>query len=292
MNRKLLLIAMLALPARAFAQESAEVSLDSLRALSVWEAEQGFARTAAELGTREAFLAHLAEESVVFTPRARDGIEAYRALEESNEVLQWEPAFAESSSADDLGYTTGPYIYRAGPAEPVTGRGLYFTIWQRNADGVWKVVLDLGTAADAEPAATRRIEIPQRSAAPAADAALRRSNLLRLEQLLADAAAARSAQRALRQALDVDVRHNNGGTIVRGGRAVAASVPDSAVAYVQQGAGFSRDADMAYTFGEYTHGKRASETEPDGNWVRIWRVQGNGEWNIVHLVTAPFASSR
>lgn len=283
--------AALSIGSAAAAQDSAAVSVDSLRAMTVWEAEQAFARMAAELGTREAFLANLAEESVVFTPRATDGVEAYTAFAESTELLQWEPVFAETSSADDLGYTTGPYTYRTSPDAPVTGSGWYFSVWQRNADGVWKVVLDLGTGAERVPNAAGTIEVPERTPAPQASASQRRANLLRLEQLLADAARRRSAQRALVRAVDVDVRHNDAGTIVRGGRAVARTIPDTTVVYEQLGHGFSDAADMAYTYGEYTIGPRPA-AEPDGNWVRIWRVQGNGEWYIVHLVTAPIARTR
>jgi ketosteroid isomerase-like protein len=292
MKRKFLILAVAcALPAGAAAQDSAAVALDSLRAMTVVEAEQAFARAAAELGMRAAFLAHLADDAVVFTPRATDGQEAYGALAESSEVLQWEPAIAESSMADDLGYTTGPYTYRSAPDAPVSGSGWYLSVWQRKADGVWKVVLDLGTPTEAAAAAGGRVEIPARTAAPTASAAQRRTNLLALEQLIADVSARGSAQRAILRAVDVDARHNDAGTLVRGGRAVARTVPDTAVAYEQLGHGFSQDADMAYTYGEYTMG-RESSAEPDGNWVRIWRMQGDGQWYIVHMVTAPIARAR
>lgn len=278
-------------PAAAAAQDTATVSLDSLRAMTVWEAEQAFARAAAEHGTRAAFLANLADQSVVFTPRATDGMTAYRAFGESTEVLQWEPIFAETSPGGDLGYTTGPYTYRTAPDAPVTASGWYFSVWQRNDEGVWKVVLDLGTGAEDLPSASGAIEIPERTPPPQASASQRRANLLRLEQMLEDAARRRSAQRALVQAVDVDVRHNDAGTIVRGGRAVARTIPDTTVVYEQLGHGFSDAADMAYTYGEYTIGSRPT-AEPDGNWVRIWRVQGNGEWYLVHLITAPIARTR
>jgi len=56
-----------------------------------------------------------------------------------------EPLFAEGSG--DLGYTHGTYRRERvnSEDEAVVETGRYVTIWRRNADGKWKVVLDIGT---------------------------------------------------------------------------------------------------------------------------------------------------
>ncbi len=70
---------------------------------------------------------------------------AMGALDRPDFSLSWEPLFAEGSG--DLGYTHGTYRRERVDSEgnPVVQTGRYVTIWRRNADGEWKVVLDIGT---------------------------------------------------------------------------------------------------------------------------------------------------
>jgi ketosteroid isomerase-like protein len=61
--------------------------------------------------------------------------------------LTWSPNHAEASRDGTLGYTYGEYEARRGTA---ISRGMYTTVW-RKIEGHWKVVLDLGSAARAQP---------------------------------------------------------------------------------------------------------------------------------------------
>ena len=60
--------------------------------------------------------------------------------------LTWKPTFAEMSRSGDLGYTTGTYESRGKDAQgqPTLRTGRYVSIWKKQADGTWKVVLDTG----------------------------------------------------------------------------------------------------------------------------------------------------
>lgn len=73
-------------------------------------------------------------------------------LSDATVRLRWSPSRAVASEAGDLGYTVGPYeVVRleAAPGEdPVLARGLYLTVWRRQADGSWKVVADIGNPAE------------------------------------------------------------------------------------------------------------------------------------------------
>ncbi|MGH7445355.1 MAG: YybH family protein [Longimicrobiales bacterium] len=273
--------------AQPSAVDSVRGSLDSLRVQSVVEAERDFARASAELGIREGFLRFLADDAVVFTPRATNGPEQYRNAPPSDAVLEWQPVIAETALSDDLGYTTGPYTLRAAPNAPVDGRGWYFTVWRRNAEGVWQVVLDMGTATAAAPEATAAVEVPSRDPVPPGDVASRTARLLELDDMIAAAAQRRSARRAVSTALSVDARHNDAGVIVQGGVLVARTLPDTAVSYSRLGHGVSGAGDLAYTYGEYTVGEQPSVIEPTGNWLRVWRIGLDGQWSIIQLVTAP-----
>lgn len=61
--------------------------------------------------------------------------------------LAWTPDFAEVASSGDLGYTIG--TYRMGmdsPDGPVTINGKYMTVWKKQADGGWRVAVDMFNA--------------------------------------------------------------------------------------------------------------------------------------------------
>lgn len=60
--------------------------------------------------------------------------------------LRWEPLGAEVSRT--VGYTYGRYVSRGTDQEgkPVTRYGKYVTIWKKQVDGSWKVVLDIGNS--------------------------------------------------------------------------------------------------------------------------------------------------
>lgn len=285
------LLFLAAAPARA--QEPADSArslrapLDVLQAQPVWAAEREFARLTGTVGIRAGFLSFLANDAVVFMPRATDARQHYDAVQPAPMVLAWAPAIAEASAADDLGYTTGPYELRDADGASL-GHGWYFSIWRRNAERVWEVVLDIGTpTAEPPPAPPADVEVPRRDPAPPGDAAARTAQLLVLDDLIAAAAQQRSAQRALATTLHVDARHNDGGHITRGGVPVVQSLLDQPMAFRRLGHGVSAAADLGYTYGEYTFGGAASEIDPDGNWVRVWRVGPDGRWQVVHLVTAP-----
>jgi ketosteroid isomerase-like protein len=69
-----------------------------------------------------------------------------------NYQLTWTPTDAQMGPSGDMGYTWGHFEGRSKDASgnPVLNSGRYMTIWRRQADGSWKVVLDAGAN---EPAA-------------------------------------------------------------------------------------------------------------------------------------------
>jgi ketosteroid isomerase-like protein len=66
--------------------------------------------------------------------------------------LTWTPTDAVMGPSGDIGYTWSHYEGRSKDASgnPVTTSGRFITIWRRQRDGSWKVVLDAGAN---EPAA-------------------------------------------------------------------------------------------------------------------------------------------
>jgi ketosteroid isomerase-like protein len=64
-----------------------------------------------------------------------------------NYQLTWTPTDAMMGPSGDMGYTWGHYEGRSKDANgnPVLTSGRYITMWRREPDGNWKVVLDAGS---------------------------------------------------------------------------------------------------------------------------------------------------
>lgn len=107
-------------------------------------------------GDRELFITFWAEDAVnLSTGRepvtGREAIlEQWTPLLESAELsLYWTPVKVEASSSGELGYTWGTYELMKTDDQGGVVRldhGKYTTIWRKNDEGTWQVVLDTGNS--------------------------------------------------------------------------------------------------------------------------------------------------
>ena len=112
--------------------------------------EAEFAADVAQRG-HAAFVSHFAEEGVeVVDGGGFDNIAAIRKQPPWPEgtSLTWTPVKADMAASGDLGYTYGNYVYTAKNKEgkPVANYGKYTSIWKKQKDGQWKVVVDMGNS--------------------------------------------------------------------------------------------------------------------------------------------------
>ncbi|NIP58836.1 MAG: DUF4440 domain-containing protein [Gemmatimonadetes bacterium] len=122
------------------------------------EADRAFAAAVAEGGS-EAWASWFAEDGALVREgvgeiRGRAAVgEASRFLDDPGTKLRWEPRRGELAASGELGWTTGDYtIESAGPdGEVRRGQGVYVTIWRRQDDGAWRVVIDLGNPTEPAP---------------------------------------------------------------------------------------------------------------------------------------------
>jgi len=140
---KSILLFPLLLATAAMAQEP-----DSTSALfSMREAERNFARASVMIGRNAAFAENFADESVLFTDRwITNGKQVSKERKASPIVLKWEPEFMDISASRDFGISTGPWeVQEYRPNTPSLFTGYFLTVWKRQPDGVWKVILDGGS---------------------------------------------------------------------------------------------------------------------------------------------------
>jgi ketosteroid isomerase-like protein len=112
--------------------------------------EAEFAADVAQHG-HDAFVSHFAEEGVEVVDGGgfnnKEAIRKQPAWPEGTS-LTWTPIKADMASSGDLGYTYGNYVYTAKNKEgkTVTSYGKYTSIWKKQKDGQWKVVVDVGNS--------------------------------------------------------------------------------------------------------------------------------------------------
>jgi len=69
-------------------------------------------------------------------------------LNDKNNRLTWAPVHVDVSESGDLGYSFGNYEFRSIGKDGKSSieHGKYATIWKKQKDGRWKVVLDMGNS--------------------------------------------------------------------------------------------------------------------------------------------------
>ncbi len=75
----------------------------------------------------------------------RSNIKAHYANKKyRHALLQWAPVFVDVAASGDLGYTYGNYTYTASDSlgNAISTKGIFHTVWKRQADGQWRFVWD------------------------------------------------------------------------------------------------------------------------------------------------------
>jgi ketosteroid isomerase-like protein len=134
--------------ASAGASSGNKANADMLRHM---EAE--FMKSAAEHGSA-GYMAYYADDAVEL-PNGADALQGKDAiaktmgfLDQKDNHLEWTPVYADMAASGDLGYTYGTYVFttKDKTGKTVEEHGKYTSIWKKQKDGKWKVVLDMGNA--------------------------------------------------------------------------------------------------------------------------------------------------
>jgi len=136
-----------------FLQACNEIENDSFdsQKVSVVKVEKEFEKMAAEKGIAEAFYFYADENAVIKREndsliKGRENIRKYYLGDfYKNASVKWSPDYVDVSSNGDMAYTYGNYIWQS--SADSTGkiseyRGVFHTVWKKQADGTWKYVWD------------------------------------------------------------------------------------------------------------------------------------------------------
>jgi len=262
------------------------------------DTERAFARRAKVVGVRDSFLEFFAEDAIAFTPDAVSARERLLKQESTpfavNELL-WEPRTGDVAASGELGWLTGNSTFIDHSAkEPAPHYGNYLSVWRKQADGQWRVFIDVGTALRAEaefaPGFTR-MPFTARYAGKD-DKAAAGPSLLDADRRLNARLATDGVTRTYSDHVTAATRlHRPGGPPAVGPQAIAAWLERNAVGLsaASTAAESSAAGDLGYSYGKY---EVQSPQPGSGAYVRIWTRNAAGRWFVVADVTQPTPPKR
>lgn len=278
------------LPTRA----TAEGELDSLVA-----AERAFAARSVAKGMKDAFLAYLAEGSVVFQPTAVDARKLWEMRPPSAASLSWEPSFAAVSSAGDLGYSTGPWEFRppadslGTPAPPESySYGQFNSVWRHDKKTGWRLISDIGVV---HPKPSRGgVGSGEFTAGPALKIRTMKSGRADIpgeDERLSKAMRATGPRAALVAHGAVDLRLNTEGRFPAIGLEAAQARFDTLggfYEYKTEGSAIARSGDLGYSYGLAERFLSANGAPADTSvFMHVWRQEGGRFWRLALAVLNP-----
>ena len=264
---------------------------------SLVAAERAFARTSVEKGIRESFLTFFAEDGINFQPhpvKTREAILKRPAPAARPPIeLNWQPAYADVSRAGDLGYTTGPYtLVDQSPEKRPTQYGIYFSIWKKQSDGAWRVVVDAGI--ETPDASSNAIEFKQapssRFTRAFSTSALdyNRASLMKLDREFLEASNSNGLLKAFLDRSATDARlHRNGRFPLVGRAAIKSFLSEDqmTLTWEPMKSDVSASSDLGYTYGSYQ--LKYSEKSEKGYYVRVWKRNRGGDWKLALDTLSP-----
>ena len=260
------------------------------------ETEKEFSGVSASKGTREAFLAYLDEEAIIFRPGPVAGRKWMEDHSAKPGILTWEPIFADIAKSDDLGYTTGPWEFRKlSLSEEPAAYGHYITLWRKPRFGSWKVVLDVGIQHPAYPSKDVTLTWPTEQFSGGktlrkTDVSAEEASLLKVDEGFSKQIAKKGIYRSYSELLADDPRFYRMDIFpIIGKSAVVNFLKEEKGAwqFLPEKASVSGGCDLGYTYGSYKLMKTPGGAEEPGYYVRIWQKGKKGQWKIVLDVLNP-----
>jgi ketosteroid isomerase-like protein len=261
---------------------------------SMVDTELAFAKMSTEQGVRPSFMAFIDEDGILFRPRAVKGkqwlAENPVPASDKRPLLSWYPTFADVARAGDLGYTTGPWEYKADihDAKPVAW-GNFLTVWRRQPDGSWKFAIDLGISnpQPGTPAPAWQLPRGYRQPAKGSEANVQKEQaaLFGENSVFGSSFNFSDARTAFASFAAAEVRVFREEKIpFVGMTAAAAALPDGSTVWTWQPTfvNVSRSGDLGYTYGTYqvTSKDFSEKILERGNYYRVWKKQA-GKWKLV-----------
>ena len=261
------------------------------------DSERAFAKRALEVGWKQAFLDYFSESAVGYNGEeigsAKEQIRANPDPPKDHQLL-WDPRYGDVARSGELGYLTGPsrnILPSRNNGQP--RYGAYASVWKRERDGTFRVVMDVGTItprAPSFPDTFTRAPSANRFAGDLND----RTPPLGTADSVLNSDLRTSAARAYRGRLAPGVRFHRPLTMPVLGEMAVLRYLATQPRYDQMDSRYAESAqsgDLGYTWGTWSRrlppaprgagAKPAADRMESGLYTRIWVRERSGQWKVV-----------
>ena len=113
---------------------------------TIMASELAFAKTAKREGIKIAFEKYMAPTGQIVVGNTITNALSYyeRIPNDTTDLLWWRPVLAFVNRENDFGFATGPFRYFKNKNGAAVGSGYTFSIWEKNSDGLFKILFDGG----------------------------------------------------------------------------------------------------------------------------------------------------
>lgn len=249
---------------------------------SLLDAEWAFINLAKETNTRDAFWAQFTDETILFGEGPVNAKKSYENQKPNAGWLKWEPVYSDIATSGDFGYNTGPWEFRpAKTDENAVAFGHFVSMWKKQEDGSWKLLLDIGidhSKPNSVPAWKTSLIESARKKNSEGDA---RGAFQKLEQDFINAQLNNKAS-AYKESLSSEIRLYRPGKepITKSSTVASYLEQEPVVHYHFVDGNISSTADLAYAYGTAVVQLTPSQTKA-ANYLRIWKNEKDKGWRIV-----------
>jgi hypothetical protein len=250
----------------------------------VVKAEEEFNKLVERKGIKEGFLSVADVEGVVFKPQAIKITDFYSSIEKQPGKLTWQPKLARISANGDLGFTAGPYVYQNGKTEDDKVYGDYLSVWRLDAEGKFKLLIDLGIQ-HPEPQHVTTVDFKEpdlsKQKAPSKELFNGKKIIMDNDNIM-NHSLELSSLAAYKEFLSPEARYYFPGF-------EQITAPDKILKFLDNegisisaqttNAGRSSSNDLAYSYGKARIKK--GNIVNNYNYVRIWEIDAKHKWNIL-----------
>jgi len=246
----------------------------------VINAENSFAGLSKSANTVEAFMAYLSDSTIMFNGENKPvpGISLYKDRKPNNSLLFWWPVFVGASADGKMGFSTGPWEFSVKRDSLPVAQGYYATVWQKDAEGHWKMKVDLGIQFPESEKSNPPLKASP-AGFPTSNIAFPFARLMDLDK---------GYNELLKTSSYIKERFTSDGHMLRSdhkpfvnpGEFGSLDEKSKSFSYSQVSGGIAGDpCDMFYTYGTVkTTG--ADGKISDAKYLRVWKIENNS-WKIV-----------
>lgn len=256
---------------------------------SMREAERNFAKASVSIGRNSAFTEYFAEKSLIYTDRwLTNGKQYSKERKASTVVLKWEPEFMDIAASGDFGVSTGPWeVQEYRPNSAPLATGYFLTVWKKQPDGKWKVILDGGSETPVTKNPDHRFSFPKGSDKAVknpfvSDAGVSATGLLAAEKQLITEWTKMPVPATYQHFLSPNSRIQLNGHLPTTDRDTINTLLTGLgkkIIWKTEGSDIASSGDLGFTYGSLLTDENTGSSK--GHYVRVWKKDAKTGWKIL-----------